>query len=214
MSLGSALAQLKTQPTAQATPAFLGRPLRLAHQVNESQMRRLPELNFAFSRLRGTLPRGTFRFDRLGGDQLIRLPDEIFELVGANGIETLDCYPVKLPHVVARGMDALALHQFGINFGRALESEASLAGDFQAGNNEHLAGNFEQQGLSPLQLLARLGKGQAVCADGVEVHGSVASSSCYGVRQDRDTDLPVLRLVPGLRPAPRPHPSSFSRGRW
>ncbi len=135
------------------------------------------------SSLWGTLP-GVFRGARCtaatDSDLVLEFPRELrtYEFVGgaqelgefrdAEGFAGFERDPFCTGEV-GGGNDVWALDELGEGFVTGLEGEADFSG-YQRGDGKHLAADFEEQVVAPLDLLGYTGKGKTEFAKMIDVH--------------------------------------------
>jgi hypothetical protein len=103
---------------------------------------------------------------RLRHHHLIRLLDEILQLIPTQRIQPIQHHPLVAPDI-RRGTNVLALYQFGENLRRALETEPRIV---QPEDGKNLSTDFETKIIAPLQAFFGQRKRQAKFANRVDIH--------------------------------------------
>src|ERR1700751_439069 len=104
-------------------------------------------------------------------NHVVRLTNQVLQFEIANRIQTLEQDPLVAADV-GSGTNVFPLDQLRKDFRAALEAKAEMV---QPERDKDLAGNFEAEFISPLQLFGRIGERQTVRTDGVDVHERAAS---------------------------------------
>jgi hypothetical protein len=98
----------------------------------------------------------------------IRLTNQVLQLLIKQHIQPLQQYPFVTAHVRCWA-DLFLLAQLREFLRRALEAQA-LRNRAQTQRGKNLAGNFEADRLTPLQVFSCLRKGKTIASNGIDVH--------------------------------------------
>src|ERR1700693_109912 len=102
----------------------------------------------------------------LSRHHLIRLPDQLPQLIPPHRIEPVQHHPLVAPDIGSR-MNVLALDQLRKSLRRALETKPRIV---QANNRKDLSSDLEEEIVAPLQILSSLRESQAKFANRVCIH--------------------------------------------
>ena len=106
-----------------------------------------------------------------GDDEVIRGAKERGEFSGGNGVGALESNPLGAGEV-GGGDDAGAFGEFSEGFVAGFKGEKNRSG-FERRDGEHLASNFENEVVAPLDLLGGVRKAEAEFANGFDgVHAA------------------------------------------